>query len=141
MFAAPSPRATVNSKGWIMPGSPAVPQNSAYSDQANAAIVPIETRVSIVAAPWRRLAHAARWNGSAPQTRTGAASVRDNHCQFVNCTAGIIAMAMTGAERTALTINRVRSAWTWASSATAAGSAASPVPASGAGAGAGGVAV
>jgi hypothetical protein len=64
-----------------MPGSPAVPKKSAYSDQASAAMVPIETSVSIVDAPWRRLVHAALWNGHAPQTTTGAARVSDSHCQ------------------------------------------------------------
>ena len=35
----------------------------------------------MVEEPWRRLVHAARWNGQAPQTTTGAASVSDSHCQ------------------------------------------------------------
>ena len=43
----------------------------------------MEIRVSIVALPWRRLAHAAVWNGHAPHT-TGAASVNDGHYQLVN---------------------------------------------------------
>ena len=71
----------VSSNGWVMPGSPAVPQNSAYTDQPNAASVPSETRVSMVAVPWRRLVHAARWNGQPPQTTTGAARVSESHCQ------------------------------------------------------------
>ena len=33
--------------------------------------MPTETSVSIVAAPWRRFIHAARWNGQAPQVTTG----------------------------------------------------------------------
>ena len=53
-------------------------------------------RVSIVAAPWRALTQAARWNGQAPQTATGAARVRASHCQFVNCSAGIIDISATG---------------------------------------------
>ncbi len=81
MEPAPSVRWMVNSNGWVMPGVPAVPNSSAYSDQANAAMVPMEIRVSMVAAPWRRLAQAARWNGQAPQTSTGAASVSEIHCQ------------------------------------------------------------
>ena len=60
---------------------PAPPRNSAYSDQTNAADTPTLIRVSMVAAPWRRLVHAARWNGHAPHTTTGAASVSDSHCQ------------------------------------------------------------
>ena len=60
---------------------PAPPRNSAYSDHPNAADTPTLIRVSMVAAPWRRLAQAARWNGHAPHTTTGAASVSDSHCQ------------------------------------------------------------
>src|SRR5699024_1061991 len=96
MFAAPSDGAIVSSKGWVIPGVPAVPRNSAYSDHSSATDVPIEMSVSIVAAPWRRFVQAALWNGHAPQTITGAASVRDSHCQYVNCRAGIIDIAMTG---------------------------------------------
>ena len=65
-MSAPPSRSTANEKGWVMPGSPAAPKNSAHSDQPNAASVPTEIRVSMVAAPWRRLAQAARWNGQAP---------------------------------------------------------------------------
>ena len=71
----------VNRNGWVIPGSPAVPRNKAYSDHPNAAIVPTETRVSMVVWPWRRLAQAARWNGSPPHTTTGAARAREAHCQ------------------------------------------------------------
>ena len=35
----------------------------------------------MVVAPWRRLGHAARWNGHAPHTTTGAARVSESHCQ------------------------------------------------------------
>ena len=35
----------------------------------------------MVAAPWRRFAHAARWNGQAAHTITGAARVSEIHCQ------------------------------------------------------------
>ena len=54
--------------------------------------------MSIVAAPCRRFVHAARWNGHAPQTTTGAAKVSDSHCQFGNCSAGTIAIAITGTD-------------------------------------------
>ena len=57
------------------PVMPASPKNSAYSDHSQAASVPSEISVSIVAAPWRRFAQAARWNGQAPQSTTGVASV------------------------------------------------------------------
>ena len=80
----------------VMPGFPRRRRTSAHNDHPNAASVPTEMRVSMVAAPWRRLAHAARWNGSAPHTTTGAANVSDSHCQLLNCRAGIMAMASTG---------------------------------------------
>ena len=92
-----------------MPGVPASPMNSAYSDQPNAASTPTEISVSIVAVARRRLAHAARWNGRAPQTTTGAASVSESHCQFVNCSGGTIASTKTGSASTAETISRRRS--------------------------------
>ncbi len=68
-------------KWCVMPGSPAVPKNSAKSDQPKAARVPIETSVSMVDWPCRRLSHVARWNGSPPQMTTGAASTSEAHCQ------------------------------------------------------------
>jgi hypothetical protein len=92
-----------------MPGSPAVPRKSAYSDQPKAARVPSETRVSIVAAPCRRFVQAARWNGAPPHTTTGAASVRDSHCQKSNCSAGTIAIATTGTLSAVETSSRRRS--------------------------------
>ncbi|SKY87494.1 Uncharacterised protein [Mycobacteroides abscessus subsp. abscessus] len=46
-----------------MPGIPAIPKNKAYKDHPKAARVPIDTNVSMVAVPCRRLRHAARWNG------------------------------------------------------------------------------
>ncbi len=63
----------------------------------------------MVDVPCRRFVQAARWNGQAPQTTTGAASVRDSHCQFVNCQAGTIAIAITGTVSTAEMISRWRS--------------------------------
>jgi hypothetical protein len=84
-------------------------------------MVPIEMSVSIVAAPWRRLVQAALWNGHAPHTTTGAARVSDSHCQKVNCSAGIIAIAMTGTVKTAETISRCRRLRTWSSASGAAG--------------------
>jgi hypothetical protein len=65
--------------------------------------------VSIVEVPCLRLTQADRWNGQAPQTTTGAARVRESHCQLVNCQAGTIARATTGTVRTAETSNRWRS--------------------------------
>ena len=69
----------------------------------------MDTRVSMVAAPWRALMNAALWNGHAPHTTTGAASVSESHCQYVNCRAGIIANAMTGIDSATLPIRRFRS--------------------------------
>jgi hypothetical protein len=66
MAPAPSVRAMSNVNGCVMPGVPAVPKNSAHSDHPNAARVPSEISVSMVAAPCRRFVHAARWNGSPP---------------------------------------------------------------------------
>src|SRR3954463_1383752 len=109
MFALPSVRAIVSSNGCVIPGSPAVPRKSAYSDQPNAASVPSDTSVSMVAAPWRALAHAARWKGAPPHTTTGAARVSDSHCQYWNCSAGIIAIATTGTASAVETSSRVRS--------------------------------
>ena len=70
----------------------------------------METRVSIVAAPWRRFATAARWKGSAPHTATGDASASDAHCQYTNWSAGAIAMAITGSDSARQTSSRLRSA-------------------------------
>ena len=75
------PFSMVSSNPCRIPGIPAVPRKSAYSDHRNAADTPIEMRVSIVAAPWRRLIQAARWNGQAAQTTTGAARASESHCQ------------------------------------------------------------
>ncbi len=76
---------------------PASPRNSAYSDQPNAASTPTEMSVSIVAVACLRLTQAARWNGQAPQSTTGAAQVRLSHCQLSNCSGGIMARTSTGA--------------------------------------------
>ena len=62
----------------------------------------------MVAAPWRRLIAAARWNGHAPHTTTGAASVSDSHCQYVNCSAGTMASTIVGIARAALMMRRCR---------------------------------
>ena len=81
MLPAPSVRVMSKRNGCVIPGIPASPRKSAQSDQPNAARVPSDTSVSMVAAPCRRLVQAARWNGSPPQTTTGAARVNDSHCQ------------------------------------------------------------
>ena len=43
--------------------------------------MPIETRVSMVNDPWRRLAMVALWNGMPPQKKTGVTMVSTAHCQ------------------------------------------------------------
>ena len=63
----------------------------------------------MVDAPWRRFTQALRWKGQAPQATTGAARVSESHCQYVNCRAGTIAIAMTGMESAAQMITRCRS--------------------------------
>ena len=93
-----------------MPARPAAPKNSAYTDHRYAAVTPTDTSVSMVAAPCRALTTAARWNGHAPHTATGEASARHAHCQFRNCSAGIIASATTGMASADDTSNRCRNA-------------------------------
>ena len=92
-----------------MPGIPASPKNSAYSDQPNAASTPTLIRVSMVAAPCRRFVQAARWNGHAPHTTTGAARVRLSHCQLSNCSGATIASTSTGTVSAVEMISRRRS--------------------------------
>src|ERR1035437_680141 len=92
-----------------VPGIPAVPRNSAHNDHSHAALIPTEIRVSIVAAPWRALVNAARWNGNAPHTTTGEARVRASHCQLSNCNGAIIDINHTGRLRTAQITSRCRS--------------------------------
>ena len=99
----------VSSNGCVMPAVPAVPQNRAYNDHPSAAMVPIEIRVSIVEVACRRLVKAALWNGHAPHTTTGAARVRESHCQLVNCSTGTMAIAITGTLSTSDMSRRWRS--------------------------------
>jgi hypothetical protein len=81
--------------------------------------VPSEIRVSIVEVPCRRLTQAARWKGQAPQTTTGAANVRESHCQLSNCHGETIASRITGTVRTADTSTRSRQGRLGSSSSTA----------------------
>ncbi|RPK46176.1 hypothetical protein EES39_13910 [Streptomyces sp. ADI92-24] len=116
-----------------MPVIPAVPKKSAHTDHRNAAEVPTEISVSMVAAPCRALVHAARWKGQAAYVTTGAARVSESHCQLSNWSAGIIAIAITGtASRTAV-ISRCRSGRSSSASAFAASAGASAVRTGGAG--------
>ncbi len=139
----PSPRSIVSAKGWVMPGIPALPRNSAHTDHRNAAEVPTETRVSMVAAPCRALVRAARWKGQAAYVTTGAVSVSDSHCQYVNCQAGTMASTTTGSARTTEVIRRRRSGPSSSSAGSVPSAAGAPAPAGGVTgrAGAGGAAV
>jgi hypothetical protein len=74
----------------------------------------------MLAAAWRAFSQAARWKGQAPQTATGAASIRANHCQLVNCRAGIMESSATGIARAVETDSRRRNASVSASSGGAA---------------------
>ena len=49
----------------------------------------------------------ARWNGHAPHTTTGEASVKASHCHSSNWRAGIIDMAITGMASAAVTSEAV----------------------------------
>ncbi len=139
MLLPPSLRSMVSVNGWVMPGIPACPKNRAHSDQPSAASVPMETRVSMVAVPCRRLVQAALWNGQAPYATTGAARVSDSHCQLVNCSAGTIAIRITGTARSTETVSRCRSAASGSAPGSGAGTGPRAVPGSGGGgAGAGG---
>src|SRR2546430_12639129 len=122
-----------------MPGCPAVPKNRAHTLHPYGTVTPIEIRVSMVAARWRRFTQAALWNGHAPHTATGEARVRASHCQLRTCSGAIIAIASTGTVNTTQTSSRVRSdrSVAAASSAAAAPSGAA-VPGVGATAGGGG---
>ena len=57
----------------------------------------------------RALCSATLWNGHAPHTATGDARVSASHCQFVNCSAGIIESTSTGTVSTAEMMSRCRS--------------------------------
>ena len=105
MWTSASPSGK-RSNGIRIPVIPAWVNSSAHSDHSQAAVTPTEIRVSMVAAPWRALVTAARWNGQAPQTTTGEARVSEIHCQLSNCSAGIIDMASTGTVSTADTTRR-----------------------------------
>ena len=69
-------------------------------------MVPSETSVSIVVAPWRRFTRVARWNGHADQRMIGVESAKATHCQPANCSAGTIEIASTGTPSTTATTRR-----------------------------------
>ena len=65
-------------------------------DQPQAASVPIEISVSIVARPWRACMSVTRWKGRPPTRTTGVASAKANHSQPEKWSAGIIATSASG---------------------------------------------
>ena len=89
----------------------ASPSNSEYSDHPKAASTPSEMSVSIVAVAWRRLRHAATWNGHAPHVTTGVASASASHSQPSNCSAGIIDISTTGTDNRPEISNAVAQRW------------------------------
>src|SRR5581483_194445 len=105
---APPPTFGTSVNFIFMPSAPASPRKSAYSDQSQAARTPRETSVSIVAVPCLRFVQAARWNGHAAHRTTGVASCNASHCQWSNCSAGIIETSSTGSESSAEAIRRRR---------------------------------
>ena len=71
----------ISSNGMRISGRPASRKNSESTDQPQAASVPTEISVSMVAAPWRRFCQAALWNGQRGPQTTGVASCSESHCQ------------------------------------------------------------
>ncbi len=75
-------------------------------------MMPSETSVSIVAAPCRALVSAARWNGHAAHSATGAAHATRTHCQPGNRSAGTSDSSsdrsVSGTKKTRATISRRR---------------------------------
>ena len=100
---------------WAPPGSPGAGSpgpvaSSAATDQPQAARVPRETSVSMVAARWRSPARAARWNPQPAQSTTGVARTAASQAQPGYCSAGNMARARTGPVSAAAATRRVRSA-------------------------------
>ena len=103
-----------------IPGSPASRKKRETADQPQAASVPTEMSVSIVAVPWRRLSAAARWNCQPPQRTTGVASWSESHCHASNWSEGTITSSTTGSESAVVTSRRKRSAAAGSASAASA---------------------
>lgn len=112
MCATPSAAEGTRLNGIRMPGSPAPPRNSAYTDQEKEAATPSETRVSMVAAECRNPRTARTWKGQAPHTATGAARTKHSHCQLRNCRPVTIDSTSTGSASNAVISSRSRSCLT-----------------------------
>ena len=89
-----------------VPASPASRKTRATVDQPHAANVPRDTRVSIVAVPWRRFTRAARWNPAPLTNTTGVMSTNAAHGQWANCRAGIMETATAGTVSTTASTSR-----------------------------------
>ena len=87
-----------------------MPATRTTVDHVQAASVPIEISVSIVAARCRAFRSAARWNPTPAQNTTGVASASATHSQPSNWSGGTIASAASGAVSSAATASRVRTA-------------------------------
>ena len=94
--------------------------NIAYTDQAQAAVMPSDTSVSIVAVPCRAFRSAAAWNGHADQMTTGAAVTSRIHCQPGNRDHGnsdhSTDRSLSGMKNTSATTSRLRRSRTRAAS-------------------------
>ena len=85
----------------------AAPRNtSATTDHRYAAMVPSETSVSMVVAPWRRFTRVARWKGQADHRMIGVESAKATHSHPENCSPGTIEIARTGTPSTTATTRR-----------------------------------
>ncbi len=87
-----------------------MPPTRTTVDHVQAASVPTEISVSIVAAPWRAFRSVARWNPAPAQKTTGVARTSASHSQPSNWSGGTIVIAMSGAVSSAATTRRVRTA-------------------------------
>ena len=97
-----------------------MPPTSTTTDHVQAASVPTEISVSIVAAPWRAFRSVARWNPRPHQNTTGVASTSATHSQPSNWSGGTIATTTRGAVRSTATASLVRTARTASGPAAAA---------------------
>ena len=79
----------------------APPANTATSDQVHAAIVPTDTSVSIVTAPWRRFTSVARWNVHPAHQTTGVESASAHHSHPAKCQRSTIETTSSGRVSTA----------------------------------------
>ena len=111
---------------------PSTSASSTTADHAHEAIVPRDTRVSMVAPRWRRLRIAARWKAHPEPNTTTAEATRATQRQPSNCNGGTIDTTTTGSPATiAMLRRRCRPAiWRRSDSPSAATSTGAEYPAS-----------